>query len=127
LFLFLAPFFFFSPLSFIPIPSHSHPRPSSSFHRPFTHYSNMSNPKPNYSPLPTNPFADSTAQPTTNQSPASLGLGLIEKFRRERLSSLRPIAEFFDTSRMSKPTGMTRTRVAHYFVSLYHSEQTEQA
>ncbi|KAF9107185.1 hypothetical protein BGX29_007086 [Mortierella sp. GBA35] len=68
----------------------------------------MSNPRPNYSPLPANPFADSTNPPTTNQSPASLGLGLIEKFRKERLSSLRPIAEFLDTSRMSKPTGIAQ-------------------
>ncbi|KAF9928726.1 hypothetical protein FBU30_002144 [Linnemannia zychae] len=68
----------------------------------------MSNPKPNYSPLPTNPFADSTPRPTTNQSPASVGLGLIEKFRKEHLSSLRPVAEFFDTTRMSKPTGIAQ-------------------
>ncbi|KAK3826463.1 MAG: PRA1 family protein-domain-containing protein [Linnemannia elongata] len=84
----------------------------------------MSSSKPNYSPLLANPFADSTSQPTTNQSPASLGLGLIEKFRKERLSSLRPIAEFFDTSRMSKPTGIAQitsrlTRNLPYFQGNY--------
>lgn len=99
------PFFLPLPLPHLPASS-LHP---TSF-QTLIHHTTMSSSKPNYSPLLANPFADSTSQPTTNQSPASLGLGLIEKFRKERLSSLRPIAEFFDTSRMSKPTGIARTR-----------------
>ncbi|KAI7819805.1 hypothetical protein BC939DRAFT_479326 [Gamsiella multidivaricata] len=37
---------------------------------------------------------------------AKKGLGLIKKFREERLSSLRPLPEFFNTTRMSKPNGL---------------------
>ncbi|KAF9927481.1 hypothetical protein BGZ67_007455 [Mortierella alpina] len=62
---------------------------------------------PAYTPVPTNnPFSGSFPLPPTDQSPATLGLGYIKKFREERLSSLRPFSEFFDVNRFSKPAGL---------------------
>ncbi|KAG0052283.1 hypothetical protein BGZ83_002789 [Gryganskiella cystojenkinii] len=62
---------------------------------------------PAYTPVPTsNPFSGSFPLPPTDESAATLGLGFIKKFREERLSSLRPMAEFFDVNRFSKPTGL---------------------
>ncbi|GJJ76623.1 PRA1 family protein 1 [Entomortierella parvispora] len=61
---------------------------------------------PAYTPVPSNPFSGSFPLPPSDESPATLGLGFIKKFREERLSSLRPMSEFFDTNRFSKPTGL---------------------
>ncbi|KAF9181072.1 hypothetical protein BGZ51_005676 [Haplosporangium sp. Z 767] len=62
---------------------------------------------PSYTPVPiNNPFNGSFPMPPINESPATLGLGYIKKFRKEHLSSLRPFSEFFDTNRFSKPDGL---------------------
>ncbi|KAF9982911.1 hypothetical protein BGZ65_002377 [Modicella reniformis] len=37
---------------------------------------------------------------------AALGLGYINRFRRDHLSTLRPMAEFLDSNRLSKPTSV---------------------
>ncbi|KAF9584413.1 hypothetical protein BGW38_006555 [Lunasporangiospora selenospora] len=59
---------------------------------------------PTYTPVPTSiPFNGSFPQPSSNESPATVGLNYIRKFREERLSSLRPFSEFFDSNRLSKP------------------------
>ncbi|ORZ11365.1 PRA1 family protein-domain-containing protein [Lobosporangium transversale] len=91
-------------------------------------------PAPAYTPLPTNasvPLSGLTFNPESlplpppDQSPfTALGLGYIKKFREERLSSLRPFSEFFNTSRMSKPDGVGTviTRLNHnlpYFQGNY--------
>ncbi|KAF9936676.1 hypothetical protein BGZ75_007054 [Mortierella antarctica] len=66
---------------------------------------------PAYTAVPTNPFAggfpsseDTTAAASTA---ASFGLGYLQKFREERLSSLRPVSEFFDRNRLSMPSGFS--------------------
>ncbi|KAF9164733.1 hypothetical protein DFQ27_007411 [Actinomortierella ambigua] len=62
---------------------------------------------PAYTPLATNPFTGSFPTPPADGSPAAIGLGYIRKFREERLSSLRPLNEFFDKNRFSKPDNFT--------------------
>ncbi|KAG0301951.1 hypothetical protein BGZ98_007919 [Dissophora globulifera] len=64
-----------------------------------------------YPPVPRNPPYSAPGAsfplPPSDQSPfTALGLGYIKKFREERLSSLRPFAEFFDTHRLSKPNSL---------------------
>ncbi|KAG0057213.1 hypothetical protein BGZ83_000626 [Gryganskiella cystojenkinii] len=66
---------------------------------------------PAYSSVPTSdPFSGSFPSgadvSSASSSAAAFGLGYIQKFREERLSSLRPASEFFDRNRLSKPTGI---------------------
>ncbi|KAF9580970.1 hypothetical protein BGW38_002180 [Lunasporangiospora selenospora] len=65
---------------------------------------------PAYTPITSNPFVDvsSTAEATFNSPTArSYGLGLVQRFREEHLSSLRPMSEFFDRNRVSFPSGFS--------------------
>lgn len=66
---------------------------------------------PAYTPVPTsNPFSGAfPTPPSEGATPATIGLGYIRKFREERLSSLRPFAEFFDLNRCSKPNSLAST------------------
>ncbi|KAG0090200.1 hypothetical protein BGZ93_009452 [Podila epicladia] len=61
---------------------------------------------PAYTPIPSNPFSGSFPEAVQNQA-SSFGLGYLQKFREERLSSLRPVSEFFDKNRFSQPNGLS--------------------
>ncbi|KAF9409086.1 hypothetical protein BGZ94_002084, partial [Podila epigama] len=71
---------------------------------------------PAYTPLPTNggnPFPKSNGNPFSDtfpipngKSPANVGLDFITKFRQQHLSTLRPLPEFLDLKRFSKPANL---------------------
>ncbi|KAG0004880.1 hypothetical protein BGZ80_008570 [Entomortierella chlamydospora] len=66
---------------------------------------------PAYTPIATNPFTggfpSSEDASAAVSSASSFGLSFIQKFREERLSSLRPASEFFDKNRFSIPNGFS--------------------
>ncbi|KAF8982950.1 hypothetical protein BGZ46_000298 [Entomortierella lignicola] len=66
---------------------------------------------PAYTPIASNPFAggfpSSEDASAAVSSASSFGLGFLQKFREERLSSLRPASEFFDKNRFSIPSGFS--------------------
>ncbi|KAF8931854.1 hypothetical protein BGZ58_007376 [Dissophora ornata] len=82
---------------------------------------------PVYRPVPTTPSYPRSGPPIPRppiyESPfTALGLGYIKRFREERLSSLRPFSEFFNTRRLSKPEGLTISRLSRnlpYFQGNY--------
>ncbi|KAG0325044.1 hypothetical protein BG004_003316, partial [Podila humilis] len=61
---------------------------------------------PAYTPIASNPFSGAFPEAVQNQASA-FGLGYLQKFREERLSSLRPLSEFFDRNRLSQPNGFS--------------------
>ncbi|KAF9297506.1 hypothetical protein BGZ74_009783 [Mortierella antarctica] len=61
---------------------------------------------PAYTPIPSNPFSGAFPEAVQNQA-SSFGLSYLQKFREERLSSLRPVSEFFDKNRFSQPNGLS--------------------
>ncbi|KAF9097734.1 hypothetical protein BGX27_000915, partial [Mortierella sp. AM989] len=66
---------------------------------------------PAYTPVATNPFTggfpSSEDASAAVSSASTFGLGYLQKFREERLSSLRPFSEFFDRNRFSMPSGFS--------------------
>ncbi|KAI7822938.1 PRA1 family protein-domain-containing protein [Gamsiella multidivaricata] len=65
---------------------------------------------PAYTPVGTNPFTGgfpSDEASAAVSSASAFGLGYLRKFREERLSSLRPVSEFFDKNRFSMPTSFS--------------------
>ncbi|KAF8929727.1 PRA1 family protein-domain-containing protein [Dissophora ornata] len=66
---------------------------------------------PAYTPIATNAF--NGAFPSSDDASAAVssasayGLGFLQKFREERLSSLRPASEFFDKNRFSMPNNVS--------------------
>ncbi|KAF9336703.1 hypothetical protein BG006_007770 [Podila minutissima] len=79
---------------------------------------------PAYTPVPTsNPFSGAfPTPPSEGVTPATIGLDYIRKFREERLSSLRPFAEFFDLNRCSKPNSLaSATSRLNYNINYFQS------